>query len=144
MWRQLCSKFNTSWWLWCVIKQLMINSWSWIYSISMFHVKGNWGFCFSRGAICLFLCTIRSFHLDWGQHLHQVLKPGHGRVPEDRVPGGPHHGGCVLRLVLSHSLALLQPGGGHWPAAHASCQNNSDEGTLWLWCNHRHVIGHQL
>lgn len=82
--------------------------------------------CISNGAICLFMCTNRSFHPDWGQHLHQILEPGHGGVPAYRVPGEPCQCGCFLWLVFSHSLALLQPGGGHWSAADGSCQNNSD------------------
>lgn len=96
---------------------------------------------FSSGTICLFLCTNRCFHTGRGQHLHQILQSGYGGFPAGRVLWEPGLRQRVVRLVLSHSLALLQPGGGHWPAANAGGHNNSNEGTLWFWCNNRHVVG---
>lgn len=92
----------------------------------MFQVQVNLGFSFQWCHVSDF----RSFHLDWAVHLHQILQPGHGELQAGRAPGEPRRCGHVLRLVHGRSLGLLQPGGDHWPAAHAGCQNNSDEGTL--------------
>lgn len=85
------------------------------------------------------VCVLRSLHPNWTPGLHPVLQPGHGGLQADRAPGEAGHRGRVVRLVLSHSLAVLQPGGGQRPAADVGRQNHPDEAVLWF--RHGHAVG---
>lgn len=103
---------------------------------------------FPNNFVCLLadfpnFCSIspqRSPDVNWDQHLHQVLQPGHGELPADGPAGGPALRGRVIRLVLCPGLALLLPGGGHRPAAAAGSPDRSNEEKVRVWRRLRHVV----